>query len=84
MGRDPVGYFYIYLFIYLSFFFFFFFCLFQGCTHGIWKFPGKGSNWSCSHPPMPQQRQISATSATYTTAQGNTFLILNLRSEARD
>ena len=32
-----------------------------------------GSNWSCSHQPMPepQQRGIQATSVTYTTAHGN-------------
>ena len=30
--------------------FFFNFLSFQGCTHGIWKFPGQGSNWSCSCP----------------------------------
>ena len=45
------------------FFFFFFF----------WKFPGYGSNWSCSHWPLlqSQQPQIWASSATYSTAQVN-------------
>jgi len=49
------------------------FCHFLGCSRGIWKFPGKGSNRSCSHRPMtePQQWGIPATSATYTTAHGN-------------
>ena len=58
------------------FFFFFFFCLFAiflGRSRGTWRFPGKGSNRSCSHRPTPepQQRGIRAASATYTTAHGN-------------
>ena len=60
----------------LSFFFFFlsFFCNFLGRSHGIWRFPGQGYNWSHSHwpTPEPQQRGIQATSSTYTTAHGNT------------
>ena len=46
---------------------------FQGCTHGIWRVPGQGSNQSCScrPAPQPQQRCIRALSATYTTAHGN-------------
>ena len=49
------------------------FCLFKGRTRGMWRFPGWGSNQSCSHQPMPQpqQCQIQAISATYTTAHGN-------------
>ena len=50
------------------------FCLFLGpCTCGIWRFPGKGSNWSCCCQPTPQsqQCQIRAVSVTYTTAHGN-------------
>ena len=35
------------------FFFFFFFLAFQGRTHGIWKFPGWGSNRSYSCQPQP-------------------------------
>ena len=52
------------------FFSFFFFCLFQGCTHGIWRFLGYGSNWSCSYQPIPQPqpRGIRVASATYNTA----------------
>ena len=48
-------------------------CYFLGCTRGIWRFPGQGSNRSCSHQPTPepQQRGIRAASATYTTAHGN-------------
>ena len=49
----------------LGFFVCLFVCLFvcfciQGHTHGIWRFPGQGSNQSCSHQPtpQPQQRQI--------------------------
>ena len=39
----------------------------------MWKFPGSGSNRSCSHwpSPEPQQRRIQAASATYTIAHGN-------------
>ena len=38
----------------------FFFCCFllfnfQDRTHGIWKFPGQGSNWSCSCQPTETQ-----------------------------
>ena len=52
---------------------FFFFCLFEGHTHSIWRFPGQGSNQSCSHQPtaQPQQHQILAASATYPTTHGN-------------
>ena len=39
-------------FFFLSFFFFF-----QGCTCGIWKFPGQRVNHSCSCQPMPQPQQ---------------------------
>ena len=60
--------------LHLFFFFFFFlsFCHFQGRSHGIWRFPGQGSNWSYSLRPMPQpqQRRIPAASATFTTADG--------------
>src|SRR5512137_2236721 len=57
-------------------FLFLFFCLFAiflGHSYGIWRFPGKGLNRSCSHRPTPepQQRGIRAASATYTTAHGN-------------
>jgi len=56
--------------------FFFSFCLFAislGRSCSIWRFPGQGSNQSCSHWPMPepQKRGIRAASATYTTAHGN-------------
>ena len=39
----------------------------QGCTCTIWRFPGQGSNWSCSHWPTPQPQQYG----TYITAHGN-------------
>ena len=44
-------------------FFFFVFLSFSGCTKGTWRFPGQGSNQSCScwPTPRPQQCQISAT-----------------------
>ena len=46
--------------------FFFFFFFFNGCTCGIWRFPGQGSNQSCSRWPTPQpQWQIRAMSVTY-------------------
>ena len=37
------------------------------------KFPGSGSNWSCSYrpAPQPQQCQIQAVSVTYTVALSN-------------
>ena len=47
------------------------FGLFSGPTHGIWKFPGQGSDWSYSCSPMPQQCQIQAMSANDTTPHGN-------------
>ena len=52
---------------------YFFFFLFQGCTCGIWKFPGQGSNQSCScqPTPLPQQCGIQTMSVTYSTAHGN-------------
>ena len=55
------------------FFLFLSFCHFVGHSGSIWRFPGQGSNQSCSHQPMPepQQREIWAKSATYTIAQGN-------------
>ena len=43
------------IYFFFAFFFFFFF-FFQGCTC-IWRFPGQGSNWSCSRQPMPQPQQ---------------------------
>ena len=33
------------------------FFFFKGYTHGIWKFPGYGSKWSCSCWPIPQPQQ---------------------------
>ena len=52
---------------------------FNSCTCSVWKFPGWGSdpNWSCSCRPIPQpqQCQIWATSAIYTTASCNTTFL---------
>ena len=64
------------LFVMCWFFFFFFFCLFAislGRSHSIWRFPGEGTSWSCSHRPTPEPQQcgIRASSATYTAAHGN-------------
>ena len=59
----------LYVFIYL----FLPFCLFWGHTHGIWGFPGQGSNWSYSRrpTPRPQQRRIQAASSTYPTGHSS-------------
>ena len=35
---------------FFSFFFFFGFLVFQGCTCGIWRFPGQESNQNCAYP----------------------------------
>ena len=57
---------------FIIFFNFFFFFLFRA-TRSIWGFPGQGLNqsYSCWPPPQPQQHQIRAASATYTTAHGS-------------
>ena len=54
-------------------FFIFIFNFFQSHTCSIWRFPGQGSNWSCTcqPTPQPQQRRTGSTFATYTTAHGN-------------
>ena len=39
---------------YYLFYFIFSLFIFQGCTCGIWRFPGQGSNQSCSCQPTPQ------------------------------
>ena len=54
--------------------FFFFWSFFWGRTHGIWRFPGSGSNWTRSRRPTPKPLpcEMRAASATYTTARGNT------------
>ena len=59
---------------------------FQGQTCSIWRFPDQGSDWNCSLQPMsqPQQGQIQVTSATYTTAHGNTKPLIHRASEASD
>ena len=53
-------------FLLFCFFCLFFVLAFQGHPQSIWRFPGQGSNWSCSCWPMPQPQQceIQATSAT--------------------
>ena len=80
-GKENVCvYIYIYIHIY-----FLSFCHFLGRSCSIWRFPGQGSNWSCSHQPMPepQQRWIRAASATYTTASQQ-CRIVNPQSKGRD
>ena len=51
-----------------------FFWSFYGYTCGIWKFPGKGSNWSCRRRPTPEPQPcgVWAASVTYTTVDSNT------------
>ena len=50
-----------------------YFFSFYGYTHSIWKFPGQGSNQSCSCRPMPQpwQRGIWTASVNYAAACSN-------------
>ena len=70
----------------LSFSFFFFFHLFlcvsffQSRIYSVWRFPGSGSDQSCSHwpTPQPQQCQIRAASATYTTSHSNARSLTHL------
>ena len=52
------------------YYYYYFFLSFWG---HIWRFPGQGSNRSCSCwlTPQTQRRQIRASSVTYTTAHGN-------------
>ena len=59
--------------------FFFYFLFFLGLHLRHMEVPRLGSNWSCScrTTPQPQQRQIWATSATYTTAHGNARALIN-------
>ena len=49
----------------------------------MWKFPGKGSNQSCTcqPAPQPQQYQVWAASATNTTAHGNTRSLTTERGQ---
>ena len=67
---DEVDWIFIYIYI---FFFFCLFAFFRAASHGIWRFPGLGSNQSCNRwpTPQPQQCRIWAASATYTTVHGN-------------
>ena len=44
---------------------------FEGCTQGIWMFPGSNQSCSCWPTPQPQQHGIWAASTTYTTGHGN-------------
>ena len=43
---------------------------FHGRTWGIWKFPGQGSDWSCSFQPTPQPQHLGIQDASviHTTA----------------
>ena len=61
--------------LYLKKFFliFYYFLYFLGLLPGTWRFPGWGSNWSCSCQPTPEPQHlgIRAMSATYTIAHDN-------------
>ena len=52
---------------------------FSSLFFGLWRFPGQGSNQSCSHQPTPkpQQCRIRAKSATYTTAHSDTRSLIH-------
>ena len=63
------------------FFFFFFFLSFQSHTWGTWKFPGQGSNRSCSCQPTPESQQHGIQDLHCSSWQQ---WILNPLSEARD
>ena len=66
---------------------FFFFAFFQGCTHGIWRFWGWGSNRSCRCRPTPQPQRRGTWDPSrvcnlhHSSQQPQ---ILNPLSEARD
>ena len=73
-------YFFI-VFSFISFFlipdkiYFLSFCHFLGHSHSIWRFPGYGSNQSCSHRPTPEPRlqptsQLTSMPAPQPTKQG--------------
>ena len=68
--------FFFFMSVHIVFFFFglfFSWVVFLFVCFSIWKFPGWGSNWSCScqSTPQPQQCQIWDTSMTYTVSHGN-------------
>ena len=62
------------------------FLVFQGRIHGVWKFPGQGSDrsYSCQPTPQSQQHWILATSATYTTAHGSARSLTPERGQGSD
>ena len=64
----------------------FFIFFFNGCTHGIWRFPGCASSWSCScrPTPQPQQRPIRANRVCDLRCSLQQRQILNTLSKARD
>ena len=65
--KRKIRFFFVCLFLFFGFF------VFLGPhTQHIWRFPGQGSNQSCCCWPTPQQRQIQATSVSYTIAHSNT------------
>ena len=63
-----------YLMKWLFFFFFFFFCLFRATPTAYGNFQARGQIGTVATDltPQPEQHQIQATSATYTTAHSNT------------
>ena len=73
-------------FFFFFFFLFFFFSFFKGHTLGIWRFSGQGLNWSYSYWPtlQPQERQIRALSATYTTVHSHAGSLTHCRRPGID
>ena len=59
---------------YYYYYHYYYYYAFQGCTCGIWMFPGQGANQSCSCQPtqQPQQHRIPAVTEIYIVTCGNT------------
>ena len=55
----------------LFYYILFYFLTFQGCNHSIWKFPGQGSNQSCStglhhsHSNSIQSKELNRICSTF-------------------
>ena len=63
---------------------YYYFFYFQGCTCGIWKFPGQGSNWRCSCQAAPQQLTPDLSHICDLHLSSLQCWILSPLSEARD
>ena len=71
LPKHPEQSFFVFVFVFLSF---------EGFTCDTLRFPGQGSNWSCSLRPVPQP-QHARSKLHHSSWQRR---ILNLLSEARD